>query len=417
MTAQDDYQDAIIRHAIELEGLKAGLVKRVVTLLNKAEKDLIARIRLLEDELAIGPGNTVFASKQKLGRLTRLLSDLRDIRRDAWQRLGADLKDELKQLAVLEGAFNAEALREAIAIVEIGVTTPTAGLLQAVVTQRPIRGGLLRDWISKFARDDVRRVELAMRLGILEGDDIEGLIARVRGTRAAGFSDGALQVGRTEAALLARTTLNAVTNSAREVFFEENADLISGLKWAAVLDGRTTLICANRDGRVAPIGDKPLPEGVRPLIPPGARPPAHPNCRSQMVAWLDAVGMVGTRPFVTSTLGGRERRIHFRALARERAGSQWQGLSRRQRNALVAKARNGWLDEHVGFAPSETFYEDFMRRQSAAFQNEWLGKTKGALFRRGGLSLNEFVDEVGHEFTIEQLLAKHRSAFVAAGLL
>lgn len=417
MTAQDDYQDAIIRHAIELEGLKAGLVRRVVTLLNQAEKDLVARIRSLEDELAIGPGNTVFASKQKLKRLERLLSDLREIRKDAWRRLHSDLKDELKELAVLEGAFNSAALRQAVAIVEVGVTTPTAGLLKALATQYPIRGAVLSQWTSKFANDEVRRVEQAMRLGILEGEDIEGLIARIRGTRALGFADGVLQIGRREAALLARTSVNAITNAARETFFNENEDLITGLKWVAVLDGRTTLICANRDGRVTALPGHELPDGVRPLIPPGARPPAHPNCRSQMVAWLDAIGMVGTRPFVTSTLDGKERRVHFRTLAREQAGAKWQSMSRSQRNALVTKARNGWLDEHVGFAPSETFYEDFMRRQSATFQDEWLGKTKGALFRRGGLSLDEFVDEVGNEFTTDQLLARHRSAFIRAGLL
>ena len=51
----------------------------------------------------------------------------------------------------------------------------------------------------------------------------------------------------------------------------------------------------------------------------------------------------------------------------------------------------------------KTTYESWLRRQSAGFQDDVLGKTKGRLFRRGKLELDKFVDASGKTLTLNQL--------------
>ena len=69
-----------------------------------------------------------------------------------------------------------------------------------------------------------------------------------------------------------------------------------------------------------------------------------------------------------------------------------------------------------GQIPEDTTYQQWLKGKTAAFQDDILGKTKGALFRRGGLTLDRFVDKTGKEYTLEDLRTKNAAAFAAAGL-
>jgi len=42
--------------------------------------------------------------------------------------------------------------------------------------------------------------------------------------------------------------------------------------------------------------------------------------------------------------------------------------------------------------------------------------TRGKLFRKGGLTLDKFVDHSGKLFTLDELRAAHGAAFKAAGV-
>jgi SPP1 gp7 family putative phage head morphogenesis protein len=71
--------------------------------------------------------------------------------------------------------------------------------------------------------------------------------------------------------------VNEVVNTERNNFFFKNADLIQGFQFSAVLDGKTTLICASLDGKTFKIGDA---DGLE------FRPPLHWFCRSILVPIL-----------------------------------------------------------------------------------------------------------------------------------
>jgi len=115
-------------------------------------------------------------------------------------------------------------------------------------------------------------------------------------------------------------------------------------------------ICRARDGKFAPAGSGSVPSGLPKLEPPGARPPALPGCRSSVIAILP------------------------------------------------------------GQLPKDETYGQWLKRQPAAFQDEILGKTKGRLFRNGGVTLEKFVGRRGNELTIDQLRAQLPEAFNKAGV-
>lgn len=66
--------------------------------------------------------------------------------------------------------------------------------------------------------------------------------------------------------------------------------------------------------------------------------------------------------------------------------------------------------------PDLPSYQDWLARQPAEFQDDVLGKTKGKLFRQGGLDLNRFVNRNGDELTLSELAEREAAAFRAAGL-
>ena len=148
---------------------------------------------------------------------------------------------------------------------------------------------------------------------------------------------------------LSRTLTNFASSQARRQFAEENKAVFDGEEWIAVLDSRTTLICGGRDGKVYPVGSGPYP-------------PAHWNCRSVRVPVLQ-------KDFQSKT----------------------QKSNRED-------------------------FDTWLRDQDADFQDEYFsqfpdGLQKAKLFREGELKLERFRDEVGREYTIDQLRQLNPLAF------
>ena len=168
--------------------------------------------------------------------------------------------------------------------------------------------------------------------------------------------DPGLRVSANGMATLTRTAVTNVMTQARETFYAEQSDLVAGIMWVSTLDRRTSDICKRLDGQV-----------FEPQI--GPRPPAHLNCRSTTSPVLDGQSEV----------------------AGDRA-------------------------TEFGPVPAKVTYREWLARQSVAVQNEALGVTRARLFRRGGLSIDKFVDSSGRTFTLDELRLREGAAFDRAGL-
>jgi hypothetical protein len=385
ITANEKYFDAALRHHIEIRRFTIGQLIEIKDLLERADRDLVAKLRKRLTGLGT-PGS--FKSK----RMIKILADMRRLRKATLSVFAQGLTKNLKELSKIEAAFEVKLLDKAIPI-EYNFANVSAVQLNAIVTSQPFQGHLLKDWFSRLASNDAMRLEGALQLGLAQGESVNSIVQRIAGTRAMQYADGALSITRRNAEAVTRTAINHVSNKAREAVWEENADIIAGMRWTSTLDGRTTMLCQGRDGLVAPIEGKPIPETEEPLQPPGARPPAHFRCRSIMVAILDGEGIVGKRPYVIDDRTRRKREINFRQMAKK------QGRP-------VKEIRSEWAAKNIGQVPAKLTYNDWLKRQKSSFQDKVLGKGKGEIFRSGKLKLNQFVDRKGNELTLEQLRRK-----------
>lgn len=68
-----------------------------------------------------------------------------------------------------------------------------------------------------------------------------------------------------------------------------------------------------------------------------------------------------------------------------------------------------------GQVPEDTTYQEWLRKQSAARQDEILGASRGKLFRKG-MGVDRFVDNKGRTLTIDELRRKDAETFRKAGI-
>lgn len=354
-TANEDILDASIRHQIGLQRLSAGIVKRIIALLDGVDGDLVKQL-LKYDPTAVGKS---FSQK----RLEKLLEAVRVINKEAYAVLSKELDAELRALAVYEADYQRKLIETAV-MVKLDIVTPSAPQLVAAVKARPFQGRHLKDWYAGLAESAQRRIVEAIQIGFVEGEPIDKMVRRIRGTRALRYKDGILEINRRSAEMVVRTAVNHTANAARAEMYRENAGVIKGVRWVSTLDGRTSAVCRSRDGEVYPVDS-------------GPRPPAHPNCRST------------TAPVLKS----------------------WKELG-----ISLAEAPEGTRASMNGQVPASETYDIWLRKQDSGFQDDVLGVTKGRLFRKGDLSLDRFVDQKGHEYTLEELRRREAAAFARAGL-
>lgn len=394
-TANEDYLDAALRHEIELRRYSVNLLRRISNILAQADRDLSELLTNRLDRFTGSP-DLDYTSE----RWTELLKDIQTARAVAVGEVRKLVRSELASLAVIEGAHEVAALTTSLPF-SYSFAAVSATQLRAIVTARPFHGKLLGDWFKTLELQERARLTQAIQLGMVQGETTPQIVRRLVGTKANNYADGILAISRRDATAITRTAVNHVANTAHNYVWEANSDVVRAKVWHSMLDGRTTAVCRARDGKVAPVGDNPLPPGAEPLKPPNVRPPAHMNCRSVMVGYIDGDAAIGERAFVSDTRTRREREIDFRAMAKE-SGKD------------IQTVRREWSAKNVGQLPSSVKYQDFLRRQTPEFQDAVLGKAKAKLFRTGKIQLTEYIDRAGNELTLAQLAAARPDVFRAA---
>lgn len=352
-TANEEILDAMVRHQIGLQRISTGVVHKIIKLLNRVDADIVGQIAGFE------PGRGEWSKK----RLEMILEKIREINQDAYNRVRPVLVRELVDLAEYEAEFQVRAITSAVPIA-LDIVTPPLEQLAAAVTSRPFQGAILKEWAEKLEADAFRRLRDAIRIGFTEGQTIDQMVRRVRGTRARQYQDGILEVSRRAAEGIVRTAVNHVATRAREDLYAANTDLIKAVRWVSTLDGHTTEICIARDGKVFDVNK-------------GPRPPAHWKCRST------------TAPVLRS----------------------WQELG-----IDIAEAPAGTRASMNGQVPADQTYGEWLKRQPREFVEDVLGKTKATLFLDGNLTVDRFVHDNGRPITLAELKTSEAEAFDRAGI-
>lgn len=359
MAVNDVLLDAAVSHQVALQRYGNGVIRRILALLNRVDADLFAQ---LTAALERAPQNVVTVE-----RIDQLLASVRSINAQAYRQLMQELEGELRQFAAYEVGYQQRLFERAIPAavqVQFQVASASATQAYAAALARPFQGRLLREWAQSIEADRMARIRDAVRMGFVEGESIDQIVRRIRGTRANGYADGLLEIDRRNAVSVVRTAVAHTASVARDQLYEANADIIKGERWSSTLDSRTTPVCRARDGKLYEVGK-------------GPKAPAHWNCRSVRVPVLKS----------------------------------WRELGIDE-DELPAGTRAS-MDGQV---PADLTYQQWLKNKPASFQDEVLGPTRGKLFRQGGVTLDRFVNREGDQITLAELRRKDAEAFERAGV-
>ncbi len=366
-TVNEQLLDASISHAIDMQRYSNGVVRRLIALLNRADNDLFLQINSALSRLP--------AESFTVERLDLLLADVRRVNEAAYQQLRHGLESELKDLVAYESNYQMQLFQSALPV-QLSVASISVEQVYSAALARPMQSRLLSEWAKGIEADKMVRIRDALRMGYVEGETISQMVQRIRGTRARGYEDGIIQTDRRNAESIVRTAISHTAGHTRDRFAEANASLIAATVWISTLDMRTTKeICVPRDGKkYDPVTHKPIGHDM----PWGAGPGrAHWNCRSSS---------------------------YFALKSWKSLGIDMEELPESFRSSMD------------GTVPESTTYIDWIKKQSAGRQDDFLGTTRGRLLRSGGLPVDRLYDQKGKWLSLDQLREKDAAAFSRAGL-
>lgn len=355
--AAQDLLDAVVRHQIELQRYSNGVVRRIIAVLNWADADISAALLALLERAP---------EALTVEYLDQMLSSVRLLNADAYARLQLELDAGVRDLAGFESRWTQATYTNTL-VVDTAFAAVTPETAYTAALSRPFQGRLLREWGQSLEAGRMQRIRDAVRMGYVEGKTTAQIVREIRGTRAKGFQDGIIEIDRRHAEAVARTALSHMAATTRDRFFEANDDILGDEVWVSTLDGRTSQDCRIRDGKRYTRGThRPVGHSV----PWGSGPGRlHWQCRSTAIALLKGQ----KEPFGTRA------------------------------------SKDGQVDANEG-------YGAWLKRQPASVQDDILGPSRGALFRRGGLQIEQFSNDKGKTLTLAELEDRHAAAFRLAGV-
>ena len=380
--ANDGVADSIITHAVNLERLKSSEVQAVWAMLRKVQGDIIEQLNAL-DPTAVG-------GKTRVKRLERLLANTTATIKANYQLIQKQHSGTLATIADLEG----KSIQQAVGVgvggePKIGAalltSLPPTPVLRALVDDTLIMGAPHKEHWGRQAGDLQQRFQDQMREGILAGEGVDNLVRRVRGTQASNFKDGIMEVKRYQAAALVRTSVQAVSNAARQTVIEANADIFNGVQWLSTLDSRTSDVCKARSGLRWDNDFNPIGHSKQ-----WSAPPAHWNCRSVVTpitkSWEELAGkkVVMNSGELTENFKNELGKLGFTAL-------QIKGIRRNMQSSMD------------GAVPAEFTYEDWIKRKPEVFQKQVLGEARWRLWNSGKIGFVDLVDQRSNPLSLDAL--------------
>lgn len=347
--------DIATRQQVYLERLKAGQVK------NLAGTNISLRNRIRQLLAALDADNLQDISR---ARLNLLILEMRNAQTGIMLAEMDKLIDDLPTIAGFSAGHEVGTLAANV-IPAATFNAPTASLAYQAALQNPVQatGELLEPFMKSWVSGDAARVSNIVRTGWSQGHTIQQMTRQLVGTKAGGYTDGAISTTKRNAETVARTATQHVANAARQEVWERNSDIVKGYQWLSTLDRKTSTQCRSLDGRTFEPGKGPMP-------------PIHPNCRSTTIAVLD-------KKYNFLKTGGT-------------------------RSAEKGPVSN-----------NETYYS-WLKKQDPKFQAVAIGETRAKLLRDGGLTSERFsalnLDRNFEPLTLLKMRELEPEAFARAGL-
>lgn len=342
-------------HGINLLRFTAGTQRKVLGILDRMSTELSARI--LDDRLT-------GASK---ARMETLLADTNGIIERYYADISGQAGLKLSGLARTEPMVWKRAFQEAshVLAVRLDVAMPAPALLETLASEVLIQKAPSRDWWKQQGRYSVWRFSNEVRQGMAQGETNEQIVRRLTGNKRTGQA-GALDISKTDARRLVQASVQTVANAARQLTFQQNSDVLDGIRQLSTLDGHTTPICLAYDGAQWDMNYEPINGTTLPYKNPDGSPgcPRHWGCRSVMV------------PIVKS----------FRDM----------GIDLDDFQPTTRASTDGQVDAKITM-------DAWLKTRTDAQLDEQLGRGRADLYRRGVITLQQLLDQSGNPLSLKQL--------------
>lgn len=363
-SVNDRLQDETIAHGLYVNRYGTGVARRMVSLLNRLDADLAAKLLVLLD----GKRADTYSAR----RLASLLAGVRDLNQQAYEPVNDALARELTRYVEYEAGYQLDLFSNIIPkqiLKHVPMQSIAPEQVYAAAVAQPFQGRLLKEWGQKLEADRLDKITNAVRSGFLQGETVEQIVKRVAGTPKLNREDGVINASRRDLAVVARTAVNHMAATARQEFAQSNSDIVKAKQWSSTLDTHTSQWCIIRDRKLYSLDGKPLGHAIPYLRGPGK---IHFCCRSCEI-------------LITKS---------------------WEELQ--IASGELSSATRASMDGQV---PAHTSYADWLARQPYARQEQVLGVTRAMMLRDGKITVPDMFNDRGEFLTLDELRRIDAAAF------
>ena len=317
---------------------------------NSLTKDIVnAYVSVIDDILAqIATGKNI-----NLVNMNKIIKELN-------AKLTPDLtsvNDDLVQLGISEASYVANGINGAIGI-DLVSKLPTDRTVQKIVNTSLMDGLTISEWLGKQDKAFQETLTKQIRLAVIGGETNPQIVTRLK---------SALDIkNNNNIKTIVRTAVATVTSQAREQTYKENESVFKGYEWNATLDSRVRPEHLVLDGAMWDFEGKGLnANGVGHKF---RKAPDGWNCRCLLL------------PITKS----------FKEL----------GIPLDE----VSKGTRSSID---GYVSSNLSASDWFESKSKAFQEEYLGKGRFELYKKGTITLSDLLNQQGRYLSLKELKEKY----------
>lgn len=369
-TANEKLADAAISHSVDLQQYSNAEVRKMVALLNRVDADLSDRL--------VKAVRRMGTERYTVTHMNSILESVRELNASIYAEIGEAMTQAVTDLAEYEIAYQQTLFETTIpapVLAYVALERVSLSQVRNAALSRPFQGRLLKEWLKDIEATRAERIRDAIRMGVVSGQTTDEIVRGIVGIKSEGYADGLLHRSRRDIESVVRTAISHTAETARDAFYEANADLISAVTWLSAIDARTTPECRIRDGlKYTADTHQPIGHAVPWLAGPGR---IHWCCRSASTSVLKGWAELGLSP------------------------------------DDIDEGTRATMDGQI---PANKSYAEWLPQQSAARQDEILGPTRGKLMREGGLKMDRFYNDKGIYLDLDQLRERDAAAFARAGL-
>lgn len=257
-----------------------------------------------------------------------------------------DLAKQLRFLALEESRFVVNVLGQDIPF-DYSAKVPALRDFRKAIRNQPFQGRTLQQWFRGMATNTATQTVSQVNLGLLQGETTGQIVRRVTGRK--GVFDRALG----EAERIAETAAGHAGNSGAGLAIEANEEVIQWEVWVSILAPTTCPVCASLDGNRYRVGEGPIPIDS-----------THIGCLCKRLPQLKSAKELG--------------------------------LKEGDLTPIQRRSMDGKVSE-------KTTYKGWIRKQPAKVQDEFMGPTRGRLYRAGKIKIDELVDTQLRPLSLKEL--------------